>query len=98
MKNNPVVRQDDIINQIYFIVFGAMYSVGLFCWYKTLTYLEVSKATILFSSTPILTALFATIFLGEMFLIFHLIGTIIVIFSIIMIVRQQEGRASVEIE
>ncbi|MFX1494874.1 MAG: DMT family transporter [Promethearchaeota archaeon] len=75
----------DPINNFYFFLMGTVYGLGLFCWYKTLSYLDVSKATILFSSTPIVTAVFATFILGEIFTIFHIIGTIIIIISIILI-------------
>jgi drug/metabolite transporter (DMT)-like permease len=78
------------INQFYFISMGASYGAGLYCWYKTLSYLDVSKATILFSPTPIITAIFATLFLGELFTIFHLIGLVIIIVSIVIIVRQKK--------
>ena len=78
------------INQFYYISMGAVYGVGLYCWYKTLSYLDVSKATILFSPTPIITAIFATLFLGELLTIFHLIGLVIIIVSIIIIVKQKE--------
>ena len=78
------------INQIYFVSMGLVYGVGLFCWYKTLSYLDVSKATILFSPTPIVTAIFAYFLLGELFTIFHLIGMIIVVTSIFIIVFNKE--------
>ncbi|MFX1590507.1 MAG: DMT family transporter [Promethearchaeota archaeon] len=77
----------DPINNFYFFAMGAVYSLGLFCWYKTLSYLDVSKATILLSPTPIITAIFATFLLDEIFTIFHIIGTIIIIISIILIMR-----------
>ncbi|MFX1266431.1 MAG: DMT family transporter [Promethearchaeota archaeon] len=77
----------DPINNFYFFAMGAVYSLGLFCWYKTLSYLDVSKATILLSPTPIVTAIFATFLLDEIFTIFHIIGTIIIIISIILIMR-----------
>ena len=80
----------DPLNQIFYITMGLVYGLGLFCWYKTLSYLNVSKATIILSPTPIITAIFATIFLGEVFTIFHLIGTLIVISSIIIIVKQKD--------
>ena len=76
-------------NQFFFIIMGTVYGLGLFCWYKTLSYLDVSNATIILSPTPIVTAMFATFFLGELFTIFHLIGSVVVIFSIIMIVKQK---------
>ena len=78
------------INQFYYISMGAVYGAGLYCWYKTLSYLDVSKATILFSSTPIITAIFATLFLEELFTIFHLVGLIIIIVSIVIIVKQKK--------
>jgi len=78
------------INQFYYISMGVVYGVGLFCWYKTLSYLDVSKATILFSPTPIITAIFATLFLGDLFTIFHFIGSVIVILSIVIIVKQKK--------
>lgn len=78
------------INQFYYISMGVVYGAGLYCWYKTLSYLDVSKATIIFSSTPIITAIFATLFLGEIFTIFHLIGFVIIIISIVIIVKQKK--------
>ncbi|TFG22598.1 MAG: EamA family transporter [Promethearchaeota archaeon] len=81
----------DPVNIFYFIAIGAVQGLGLFCWYKTISYMEFSKATILVAPTPIITALFAYFILGDPFTIFHLIGTIIVIFSIIMIVRERQS-------
>lgn len=78
------------INQFYYISMGVVYGAGLYCWYKTLSYLDVSKATIIFSPTPIITAIFATLFLGEIFTIFHLIGFVIIIISIVIIVKQKK--------
>ncbi|MCK4285361.1 MAG: DMT family transporter [Candidatus Lokiarchaeota archaeon] len=81
---------NDPVNLFFFIAMGVVYGSGLFCWYKTLSYLDVSKATIIIAPTPIVTSLFASFLLGELFTIFHLIGTSLVIISIIMIVRQKE--------
>jgi drug/metabolite transporter (DMT)-like permease len=75
-------------NQFFFVLFGSIYSIGLFCWYKTLSYLDVSNATIVLSPTPIVTAIFATFLLGDVFTIFHLIGLAIVVVSILIIVKQ----------
>ena len=82
-------------NIFYFILFGGLYSSGLFCWYKTLSYLEVSSATIVLSPTPIVTAIFAAFILGEFFTPFHLIGAVLVIFSIIIIIRQKNNKNSI---
>lgn len=81
---------NDPVNLFFFIAMGVVYGSGLFCWYKTLSYLDVSKATIIIAPTPIVTSLFASFLLGELFTIFHLIGISLVIISIIMIVRQKE--------
>ena len=77
-------------NQFFFIIMGTVYGLGLFCWYKTLSYLDVSNATIVLSPTPIVTAIFATFILGEFFTPFHLIGAVLVIFSIIIIIKQKK--------
>ena len=77
------------INQFFCIIFGVVYAIGLFCWYKTLYYLDVSKATIIFSPTPIVSAIFSTLILRSDYTVFHLIGTILVIVSIYVIVRQK---------
>jgi len=77
------------INIFYFLAMGAVYSADLYCWYKLLTYLDVSKGSVLTSPTPIVTAFFA-IFLGEIFTGFHLIGLFIIIISIYFIVREKK--------
>ena len=77
----------DLTNIYFFVLMGFVYGCGLFCWYKTLTYLDISKASVLVSPTPVITAIFATMLLGENFTVYHLIGTCIVMFSIYMIVR-----------
>ncbi len=87
----PFVFKDPI-NLIFYVLMGIVYSTGLYFWYKTLSYLDASKATILVSPTPIITAIFSVFILGEQFTIFHLIGSLIVIFSIIMIVREPKKR------
>jgi drug/metabolite transporter (DMT)-like permease len=84
----------DPSNIIFFIAMGATYGAGLVCWYKTLSYLDVSKATIMFAPTPITSAIFAAIVLGENFTIFHLIGTILVLISIVVIVNQKKEKIS----
>ena len=78
------------LNQFYFITMGFLYGFDVFFWYKTLENLDFSKAEVIVTPMPLLTALFATIILGETFTIFHLIGALIIISSIIMIVRQKK--------
>jgi len=75
---------------IYFLLMGVDYGISLFLWYKSLTYLEIGKASIILSLTPIVSAFFSFIILGDKFSIFHLIGTLIIIFSITIIVRYKK--------
>ncbi|MFW9865625.1 MAG: DMT family transporter [Candidatus Thorarchaeota archaeon] len=77
-------------NVIFFIAMGATYGAGLVCWYKTLSYLDISKATIMFAPTPITSAIFAAIILGEKFTVFNLLGIIFVVISIVVIVNQKK--------
>ncbi|MFW9947718.1 MAG: EamA family transporter, partial [Candidatus Odinarchaeota archaeon] len=79
----------DPLSQIYFIIMGFAYSFDLFFWYKAISYINVSTATIIIAPSPIITALFATLFLGEEFTIFHFFGTIIIIISILVIVKEK---------
>jgi len=82
----------DPVNLFWGFIMGAVYGTGLFFWYKTLQNLEVGKASIIVSPTPIATAIYATLLLGEVFTAFHLIGTIIIVFSIVMIVRKPKNK------
>ncbi len=77
------------INIFFFILMGLLYGFDILCWYKSISYIDVSKASTVVSPLPILTALFATLILGEIFTIYHLIGTIIIVFSIVIIVREK---------
>jgi len=78
------------INLWFSFLMGLVYGAGLFCWYKTLSYLDVSKATILLSPTPIVTAVFAVFILGDVFTLYNLLGTIIVIVSIAFIMKYKK--------
>ncbi len=85
-------------NHIFYILMGFAYGIDLFFWYHSLKYIDVSTASIIIAPSPILTSIIATIFLGEIFTIFHLLGTIIIIFSIIIIVKEkhQDGMDNVK--
>lgn len=82
------------INILFFLIIGFLYGFDVLFWYKSLEHVEMSKATVIVSPMPILTAFFAFIILGEIFTIYHLIGTLIIIGSIIMIVRQKNHELS----
>ena len=77
-------------NFYFFLIMGIDYGLSLYVWYKTLTYIEIGKASIIGSFTPITSAFFSFVILGDTFTIFHLIGTVIVIFSILMIVKKKK--------
>ncbi|MFX1266429.1 MAG: DMT family transporter [Promethearchaeota archaeon] len=79
----------DFNNFIFFMLMGLDYGFSLFFWYKTISYIQIGKAGIINSLTPVVSAFFSFIFLGEIFTIFHLIGTVIIIISIFMIVREK---------
>jgi drug/metabolite transporter (DMT)-like permease len=81
----------DPLNFSFFIIMSVDYGLSLYLWYKALTYIEIGKTTIIISLTPIVSSVFSYLFLGEPFTLFHLIGTIIIIFSIIMIVRGKKS-------
>ncbi|MHA1766287.1 MAG: DMT family transporter [Promethearchaeota archaeon] len=69
----------------YYIIMGLIYGSNLFCWYKILQNLDVSIGTIVITPQLIVTAFFGSLLLNEPFTIYHLIGLIIIIFSIFMI-------------
>jgi drug/metabolite transporter (DMT)-like permease len=77
-------------NFMFFLLMGFDYGFSLFLWYKTLTYIQIGKASIINSLTPIVTAFFSWIILGEIFTVYHLVGTGIIIVSIYFIVRQKK--------
>ena len=80
----------DFKHCIFFILMGFDYGFSLFLWYKTLTYMGIGKASIINSLTPIASAFFAWIILGVSFTMFHLLGILIIIFSIFIIVREEK--------
>ena len=81
----------DSINISFIILMGVAYGLGLFCWYKVLAILGTSKGSAMTSGTPIITIIFAAIILNEVFTIFHIIGTLLVILSILMIVKPRKN-------
>jgi len=89
----PIDRINIVFNPnyfIYYLLMGLDYCVSLFLWYKTLSYIQIGKAGVINSVTPIITALFAWIILGDIFTTFHLIGMVIIIISIYMIVKEKK--------
>lgn len=67
---------------------GFAYGFDIFFWYKAIKYTEISTTSIVTSPAPLLTVLLAVIILGDIFTVFHLIGALIIIISIIFIVKK----------
>ncbi|KKK44977.1 MAG: EamA-like transporter family protein [Candidatus Lokiarchaeum sp. GC14_75] len=88
-KINNIARINGINNYFWFLLIGLNYGFGLLFWYKTISYLEMGKAMILVSFSSIVSAIFGTIFLGELFTYFNLAGMVIMIISTITIVREK---------
>jgi drug/metabolite transporter (DMT)-like permease len=80
----------NLTNYYYFILMGIFYNFGIYFWYKTISYLDISIATQLTSLTTIVSAFFGMLILGEEFTVFHIIGTGIVICSIYFIFREKK--------
>ncbi len=77
-------------NLIYPFIMALDWSFSLLFWYRTLSYIQIGKAAVVMSLTPISSAVFSWIILGDEITYFHLIGIIIVIVSIYVIVREKK--------
>jgi len=80
------------INLYNFILMGIMYAIDLYCYYLALSYIKITIVSIIMAPSLIITTIFAAIFLPEVFTLYHLIGSVIVITSIIVIVNQKKNR------
>ncbi len=81
----------EMSNIASYVAMGIVYGLDLFCWYKVLGYVGVSKAGALASPTPIATAIFALL-IGKMITMYHVIGMAIIIVSIFFIFKEKEKR------
>ena len=81
----------DPINLYSFILMGVVYGIDLCCYYLALSYIRVTKVSILMAPSLFITTFFAAVFLTEIFTIYHLIGSIMVIISIVVIIRLKES-------
>jgi drug/metabolite transporter (DMT)-like permease len=81
---------------IFPFVMGLDWSFSLLFWYRTLSYIQIGKAAVIMSLTPISSAVFSWIILGDVLTIYHLIGILIVIVSIYMIVREKNDEKEVK--
>ena len=81
---------------IYPFVMACDWGFSLMFWYRTLSYIQIGKAGVILSLTPITAAFFSWIILGDEITYFHLIGITIVIVSIYMIVREKKGTEEIK--
>ncbi|MFW9949761.1 MAG: EamA family transporter, partial [Candidatus Thorarchaeota archaeon] len=75
---------------IFYILNALAYGLGLLFYYNTISNMQMGRAIILMSFSPIISAIFSIVLLNEVFSFYHLIGTSIVIFSIYMIIREKQ--------
>jgi len=80
---------------IYPFIMACDWGFSLMFWYKTLSYIQIGKAGVILSLTPITSAFYSWIILGYEITYFHLIGITIVIISIYMIVREKKNEKEV---
>ena len=81
----------DSINLLFIILMGITYGLALYCWYKLLSNMGTSKSSVMTSGDIIITIIFAIILLGELLTIYHIIGTGLIIISVIIIVKPRES-------
>ncbi|MHA1792255.1 MAG: DMT family transporter [Promethearchaeota archaeon] len=80
------------------LLMAITYGLGHFCWYITLTNLPISKAMIIVAPTPITTGLLGWLLLSEPFGIFDILGTLIVLLSISVIMREKKTSVAPMVE
>ena len=80
---------------IYPFLMALDWSFSLLFWYRTLSYISIGKAGVIMSLTPITSAVFSWIILGELITYYHLIGIIIVTISIYVIVREKKDEEKI---
>ncbi len=83
-------------NLIYPFVMALDWGISLLFWYRTLSYMQIGKSGVIMSLTPISSAFFSWIILGDEITYFHLIGIAIMIVSIYMIVREKKDKKEVK--
>lgn len=78
----------DPVNLFNFLLMGIGYGIDLCCFYISLSYINITKVSVIMAPSLLITLFCAMIFLSEIFTIFHLIGSIIVLISIIIIIKE----------
>lgn len=79
-----------ILNSL--LIYGTSGALFFLFWYKGLSKVEASVAGLFTSLSPVFTILLAAVFLRESTTIYHWIGTLIIVFSLLMISKGEKKK------
>ncbi len=84
VKNSSYLPKDS--TEIFMISYVAIFAsiTSFFAWNKGVAILGANKASLFLHLIPVFSSMWAIIFLGENFSLFHLLGTIFIILGIIL--------------
>lgn len=80
----------DAKNFLWLAMAGLDYALAHICWYSVLKYVPLSKSTVIYSFTPILSSLLALVLLNEIWNPIIIVGMFIVIGAIFLIMQEKE--------
>lgn len=77
-------------NLINVIAVGLAYLIGHIFWYNAIKNIDMAIASAIQAPQPIITTTLAAIFLSEVLYVYHVIGLIIIVTSILLILREKK--------
>ena len=82
--NNSFLPKDS--NEILMITYVAIFAsiTSFFAWNKGVSIVGANKASLFLHLIPVFSSMWAILFLGEIFSFFHLLGTVFIIFGIVL--------------
>ena len=82
--NNSFLPKDS--NEILMIAYVAIFAsiISFFAWNKGVSIVGANKASLFLHLIPVFSSMWAILFLGEIFSFFHLLGTVFIIFGIVL--------------
>ena len=82
--NNSFLPKDS--NEILMITYVAIFAsiTSFFAWNKGVSIVGANKASLFLHLIPVFSSMWAILFLGEVFSFFHLLGTVFIIFGIVL--------------
>ena len=82
--NNSFLPKDS--NEILMIAYVAIFAsiTSFFAWNKGVSIVGANKASLFLHLIPVFSSMWAILFLGEIFSFFHLLGTVFIIFGIVL--------------